>query len=109
MKQRKLKVWTKEELQIIKNFFSEARTADEKLNISKQLSRSWNAIYNKNWSLSHPESIKKANRKYVEKHATKDMITVSHVKLPFTTLRIGECVIETHSTKIKVNNTLLEM
>jgi hypothetical protein len=113
---RKLKPWTTEELEIITEFFTKIRTRAQKDSLCKRLERTWGAIYNKHWAIANPEKSKEMNTRAKQlaktidkaKELYKGNVKVVHINQP-TTIKIGECIIETFSKNIKVNNVLIEM
>lgn len=112
---RKLLVWTEADIELVKDFFSEERTKDEKSDICQILNRTWNSVYNKGWELKkYPNGKPKATPKAVVK-AVKPAasVTVTHLTQPevvFTTkIRIGSAVVETQAKSFKVNDVLIEV
>tara|TARA_R110000796_G_scaffold168210_2_gene285107 strand:- start:686 stop:1054 length:369 start_codon:yes stop_codon:yes gene_type:complete len=120
-KKRKLKVWTQEEYVEVKAFFSLPKSREEKDAFAKKLDRTYPSIYNKHWSLANPEKHNAArNRMKLLKTAKKDIeqnnsefVKVTHVNKTIaplvTTIKIGKCVIETYSSKIKIDDVLIEV
>lgn len=115
---RKLKRWTEEEHEQILTFFREPKTGTEKDNLAATLGRTWNSIYNKHWELKNPEKAQasKDRAKLVEKQRRlakgkdeHEIIKVTHIAPKLTILKIGKCTIETYSTKIKIDDVLIEV
>ena len=117
-KKRKLQRWTTEELTLLKEFFAIKRNTTERNLISAKLNRTFSSIYNKHWSLKNPVSVKKSKARTRSNAKTKiinkeknEKIVVTHVQtLPQPmTIRIGEVVIETFSSAVKINDVLIEV
>ena len=121
MKTRTLKRWTPEALALVAEYFALTNpTKKQKKDLQKELGRTWGAIYNKNWELRNPIKAKACKDRAKSKEKSRrngtspktDVIQVTHVtKLPtnVTTIKIGECIIETYSSKIKINDVLIEV
>ena len=102
------KMWTEEEHKEVLEFFNSPKTKEEKDALSLKLGRTWNSIYNRFWDSKNPKkkSAKKSNKAQNEK------IIVSHVQreIPLsTTIKIGDVIVETFSSRIKVNDVLIEV
>lgn len=118
MAKRILKRWTPEDIAKVVDFCKESRTRIEKDEFAASLDRNWGTIYNKNWEQINPKKVQASKQKVIDARAEKKEIpsppptdiTVTHINPPtFTTIKIGECRIETHSTKIRINNILIEL
>ena len=102
--------WSTEDLAKLTAFFSEERTNEEKKEFAKELDRTWDGIYRKHWMISKGT----ASRKKVVKTAkiaqsSQKEIKVTHLQKHPTHIRIGDVVIETYSSRIKVNDVLIDV
>ena len=115
-KKSRLKSWSPEEIVDLKEFFSQTRTKEEKDVFAKKLGRTFGAIYNKHWALQNPEKAKAQKIKDRQKRGTNqnnEVIQVTHVEKQIAplinTIKIGKCTIETYSSKIKIDDVLIEV
>lgn len=120
---RVLKRWNSEDNQELVAFFSMDRSREEKDVFAKRLGRTWGAIYNRHWDMKNPDSKERAKAKAkanaksrakkLEAQEKNEKLIVTHIQATatpgMTTIKIGECIIETYSSKIRINNVLIEV
>lgn len=103
-------IWTKDDLQSVKKFFSVQRSLEAKKQFEEKIGHSYQSCYRANQKYNNPKSLRPPRRK--SKPLKESEILVTHVHnntpLPFV-IKIGEVVIETYSKSIKINDVFIEV
>lgn len=98
--------WKPEEVEKLKTYFSMKRTVAEKEALVKELDRKYNTIYVKYLDLNK-------NKPTVQKNSSEKELVVtniSHPKIPtVTTIKVGDAIMETFASRIKINDVFIEV